>query len=166
MDKAVGRFGQEPQLGGAAAQFLVAVLLFQFQAGRFDHSFNRRAQPMQVVLEYVIGRSLGEHLNGFFFADRPRNKNKGDFGRPHPGHLQGGQAVEQGQLEIGKDDLGLEFGQCFAEFIFPIDQAGGEGDFRPVQFMFDQFGINGVVFQDQHPQAIGIRIIYCFFHCC
>ena len=50
MNKAVGRLSQKPQFIDMALQFCIGFFLFQFQASRFDHPFDRRAQPLQIVL--------------------------------------------------------------------------------------------------------------------
>ena len=106
---------------------------------------------------------MGQGFDGLFLADRSGDEQEGRVRRLQAGDLQGGQAVELRQLEIGKDDLGLELGQGLAEVAFPFDQPGGEGDPRPPQLAFDQFGVGGGVLQDQHPQRAGVRIAFVFF---
>ena len=64
-----------------------------------------RRQPLELVLEHVIGRAALERLDGDLLAERPGDEDEGCRGSEFARDVEGVQAVEGRQEIIGQDQI-------------------------------------------------------------
>ena len=92
----------------------VAQLLFQAHARAADGRFvqrpaHRRRQSRHVGLEHVVVGAALQRIDGALFADGAGEEDERGVGRELARDLERGEAVEPGQGEIGKDEVGAAF---------------------------------------------------------
>ena len=107
-----------------------------------------RSQPGQPVFEQVVHHPLLQRFHRPLLANRTRDEDERDVESPLDHKVEGKQTVKLGQVVIGQNqiEIGCERGQKVRFGLHTLPDGIKAG---PLDFVYRQFGIEGIVFQDQ-----------------
>ena len=122
------------------------------ELGLAQCAFNGRGEPRQIALQHIVSRAASQCIDSPLFTDGPRHIDKGRIGGVDHREVEGPQAAEVGQGEIGKNQVRFVLVQCRDEFRFSLDPVDGAMQARFSQMPGQQLGIRYAVFHDNQLQ--------------